>query len=257
MYLVYVGESGNTGTSLNDSNQPHYVCVGLMVHEDKWNAIKVGFSRVCHQYFNGDLGESDGPVELHAAEILHGKGFFSSWPKARRLQLIDDLLDILIRHETPVIVSYVDKQDFATSGQSDPLQERQWQGPWEPAFSRLLFSLDIYMDEINMLEMDSEALYRGEPVRIRQRATIIADQDKSVDPQAMKELLKTEMELPTGAVLDSMQFARSQDSHCTQLADLCAYFARRRFHHPTHPNPQYGALESGHVIQVVYPVQFS
>ena len=255
MYLVYMGQSGNTGTSLKDPNQSHHVYAGLMIHEDQWNGIKVEFSQVCRRYFERNLGEPTTPKELHATEILHGKGFFSSWPKARRLQLIDDLLNILIGRETPLIVSYVDKQEFASARQTDSDRQHWWQGPWEPVFSRFLFCLDLYIDEMNMAAMPEEELIRGAPVRISERATIIADEGKSVDPQFMQEFLNTEIDLPTGAVLENVYFTRSQDSQCTQLANICAYFVRRHLDQPSRPSSHYTALEEGHVLHVMYRVQ--
>ena len=33
MYLVYMGESGDTGNSFSDPNQRHHVHLGLLVHE--------------------------------------------------------------------------------------------------------------------------------------------------------------------------------------------------------------------------------
>ena len=35
MYLVYLGESGDTGNSLDDPNQMHHVYMGLLVHEQQ------------------------------------------------------------------------------------------------------------------------------------------------------------------------------------------------------------------------------
>ena len=255
MYLVYLGESGNTGTSLNDPNQPHHVCMGLMIREDQWENIKKDFSQLCHRYFEHALGEPGTPPELHAAEIIQGKGFFSSWPKARRFQLIDDLLNILIQRQVPMIVSYVDKEQFASAKGSDSDGQHRWRSPWEAAFSRFVLALDLYMDELNMAAMPQEELLRGAPVKVMERAAIIADEGKGNDPEFMQRFLTTEIDIPTGAVVESMYFVRSQDSHCTQLADICTYFLRRHFHLPSRPNPQYDSLEEGHVLEVIYQVQ--
>ena len=255
MYLVYMGESGNTGTTLNDPNQPHHVYLGLMIHEDLWEKINLEFSQVCHSYFGRSLGEPSAPRELHGSEILQGRGFFSSWPKARRVELIDDLLNILRRRETPAIISYVNKQEFAAAKEADSGRQHWWRGPWEPAFSRFVFALDLYLDELNMTKMSPDEMARGDPVKVRDRAAIIADEAKPFDRQFMQQFLRTEIDIPTGSVVENVYFVRSQDSHCTQLADICAYFVRRHLHQPSRPNPQYLALEESHVIQVIYPVQ--
>ena len=255
MYLVYVGESGDTGTSLKDPNQPHHVCTGLMIPEDQWNGIKEEFSIISRGYFGRTLGEPDTPTELHAGDILQGKGFFSSWPKARRLQLIDDLLNILIWRETPLIVSYVDKREFASAREQGSDLQHCWRSPWEATFSRFAFSLDLVLDEVNMGQMSADELSKGQPMIVRERAAIIADGAKHADQGYMQESLKTELDMPTGALLEVMHFVRSENSHCTQLADMCAYFVRRNLQQPSRLNPQYEALKEGRVIQVVYPVQ--
>ena len=255
MYLVYLGESGSTGTSFNDPNQPHHVYGGLMIHEDQWNETNAEFSQLCQRYFEHGRGEAGAPKELRATEMVHGKGCFSSWAKDRRLQLVDDLLGIVTRRSTPMIVTYVDKQEFLSARQDESDGPHRWRGPWEPAFSRFVFSLDLLMDELNMEAMSPEDLARGAPVKVRERAVIIADEANCTDPHFMQEFLKTEIDIPTGAVLESIHFSRAEESHFAQLADICTYFVRRHLQQPSRPNPQYSALETSRVIQVIYPVR--
>lgn len=256
MYLVYVGESGHTGTSINDPSQPHHVYLALMVHDEQWNEIKAEFSYICRLHLGHALGEEGTPSELRAGQILQGTSFFSSWPRPKRLRLIDDLLNILIKRETPILVSYVDKHEFASAGQRDSSRHPWWRGPWESAFSRLVFSLDLYMDEMNMAAMSQADVARGDQVKIMERAAIIADIANHNDRDFMQELLRTEVDLPTGVVLENVYFVKARYSHCTQLARICAYFVRRQLQQPSQPNPQYAALEEGRLIEVVYPVQF-
>ena len=255
MYLVYLGESGNTGTSLKDPNQPHHVYAGLMVHEDRWNGIKAAFSQVCGRHLGRDLGEEGAPREIRASQILQGRGPFTSWPMTKRLDMVDDFINILVWQETPLLVSYVDKHEMESADPREPGREPRWRGPWEAVFSRFVFYLDLYMDELNLARMPPEHMAGGEPVRVTERVAIIADGGSHMNHQFMQQLLKTEMDLPTGAVLENVHFVRSRDSHCTQLANLCAYFVRRNLQQPDRPNPQYSALEKGHVLQVLYQVQ--
>ena len=255
MYLVYLGESGDTGTSLSDPNQPHHVLVGLLVHDTLWEGINAEFDVVCQGHFLNSPGEQDAPREIRLAEVFQGRGAFISWPKAKRHQLIDDLVSILTKRQTPLIVAYMHKGEFAAAQPDELGRKAGWGAPWVPAFSRLLFSLDILMDESNMETMSSEQLHRGDTPELKERATIIANAAKRSDSRAMQELIRTEVDLPTGAILEGIHFASPEDSHCTQLADMCAYFMRRRFQQPDLPSPQYDALEDAHVLQVIYPVQ--
>ena len=256
MYLVYTSESGDTGRSTSDPSQPHHVYAGLMVHEGQWESIRKDFRAVCRHYLGKELGSPDVPSRLSIRHILQGKDAFSSWPKSRRSELIDDLLKILVLRETPLLVMYVDKAKFASAlGSGDPNNTR-WNQPWEPAFARLAYYLDLYMDELNLSAMPHEELMRGAPVLIGERATIISDRATPGGVEVMQRLLRTEIDLPTGAVHESAYLARTQDSHCTQLADLCTYIFRRHLQQPDLPDPRYTSLEEGHVIQVVHQVQF-
>jgi hypothetical protein len=256
MYLVYTSESGDTGKSTGDPTQPFHVYGALMVHEGQWDPIRTDFRAVCRRYLGNEFGAPDTPSRLNASHILQGKDAFTSWPRSRRSELIDDLLAILIQHETPMLVMYVDKGKFATALKGDDPDNTRWTQPWEPAFARLAYYLDLYMDELNLSAMPQEELIRGAPVHIGERATIISDRPGPGDAAVMQRLLRTEIDLPTGAVHESTYLARPQDSHCTQLADLCTYIFRRHLQRPDQPDPQYTSLEEGHVIQVVQQVQF-
>ena len=253
MFLVYLGESGVTGSSVKDPYQPHHVFLGLMVHEDQWESISSEFSSLCRRHFGADLGMNGTPARVRASEVLHGTGSFSTWPRPRRVGLLDDLLAIPVRHETPLIISHMDKQGFADhSGKSEGWR---WSGSWEPPFSRFVFCLGLYMDDLNMAGMSSEDLQGGEPISVRERAAVIADAGKGADPHSMQRCLSDGLDLPSGAVIDGLHFVRSEDSHCTQLADICAYFVRRHLEQPSRQNPQYDALDEAHLFHVVYSVQ--
>ena len=56
MYLVYLGESGNMGTSNNDPNQPHHVHVGLLVHESQSVSINWEFNALFRRHFGRPPG---------------------------------------------------------------------------------------------------------------------------------------------------------------------------------------------------------
>ena len=89
-------------------------------------------------YLGSELGREIAPKQLIASQMYQGKGFFASWPKGKRHQLIDELLKILIRRETLLIVSYVDKEEFASAVRSNSI-DRTGRGPWQAAFSRFVF----------------------------------------------------------------------------------------------------------------------
>ena len=72
----------------------------------------------------------------------------------------------------------------------------------------------------------------------------------------MNQFLKSEEEIPSPSVLENFCYVGAEHSVCTQLANMCAYFARRWLQNPNATHSYYEALQEGRVIQVVYPVQF-
>ena len=58
------------------------------------------------------------------------------------------------------------------------------------------------------------------------------------------------------SVLENFCYVEAEYSVCTQLANMCAYFARRWLQNPNASHYYYEALQEGLVVQVVYPVQF-
>ena len=83
MYLVYIGESGNTGNSLNDSNQRHQVYSGLIIHENQYVSMSGEFNALCRRHLGEPLGRGDTPTQLKPADMYQGRGYFRSWSPDR------------------------------------------------------------------------------------------------------------------------------------------------------------------------------
>ena len=253
MYLVFLGESGNTGNSLDDPNQPHQVFAGLVVHESQHISMSGEFDALCRRHFGQPSGEPGSP-QLRPGEIYQGRGIFTSWPPDKRNDLIQDCLNIMIRRETPVILTYVDKREFAQARSDGDPQTTGWQSPSEPIINRLLLATNMFVDELNMSVLNEQQLMEANwPVA--DFALLVATQGQSVQPRFMPEFLKSEDGQDSTAVLNNFCFVGPDQSACTQLANMCAYFARRWLQNPSHPQPYFDALQQNKVIQVIYPVK--
>ena len=95
MYLVYLGESGNTGTSVNDTTQPHHVNTGLLIHESQAVSISGEFDALYRRHFGRPQGDEVTPRYLRPAEIHHGTGHYTSWGVEKRHQLLLDAIQHL------------------------------------------------------------------------------------------------------------------------------------------------------------------
>ena len=254
MYLTYLGESGNTGNSLNDANQPHHVHVGLLVHESQSVSMNGEFDALYRRHFGRTPGEPGGPKGIRAGAVYQGIGVYSSWPPSKRDELIQDCLNILLRRETPVIVAYIDKQDFAKARASGDNPNALWQSPSEPIISRFLAALNLFMDELNIAGVDPEQLMTVE-FQVRDFALIVAGDNRSVEPRFMTQFLRSDEGIDSSALLEDSCFVHLQDAVGAQLANMCAYFTRRWLQNPSSPHPYFDALRDGNVVQVIYPVR--
>lgn len=254
MYLVYLGESGNTGTSNNDANQSHHVHVGLMVHESQSVSLAGEFDALCRRHFGRPLGEPGTPKELRPSDVYQGRGAFTSWPQAKRNELIQDCLSILIRRETPLITAYVNKKEFAEVRAKGDDPNALWQNPSEIAMSRFLFALNMFVDELNMSNLDQQQLMESE-WPIADFAMVVAGDGRSVEPRFMTEFLRSEDGHDSTAVLGNFCYVDAEHSVGTQLANMCAYFTRRWLQNPSASHPYFDALRDGKVVQVIYQVQ--
>ena len=255
MYMVYLGESGNTGTSLNDPRQLHQVFSGLLVHESQYVAINGEFNALCRRHFGSPLGNGDTPAELKPALVYQGQGFFKSWTPDKRAELIQDCLNILIRREMPVIISYVDKGQWAQARSNGSEAAADWTTPAEAIISKFLFALNMFVDEAALADVPLDHVMEATGP-IKDYTLVVAETGKSVKPEHMAQFLHSEVEIPTPAVLENFCYVGAAESVCTQLANICAYFVRRWLQDPSGSHGYFNALRDGRVIQVVYPVQF-
>ena len=211
MYLTYLGESGNTGNSLNDPNQPHHVHVGLLVHESQSISMNGEFDALYRRHFDRTPDEPGGPKGIRAGEVYQGIGVFSSWPVAKRHQLIKDCFDILLRRQTPVIVAYIDKQDFAQARASGDNPSAVWQSPSEPVISRFLAALNLFMDELNIAGVDAQELMTVE-FQIKDFALVVAGDNRSVEPRFMTQFLRSDEGFDASALLENFCFVNTEDA---------------------------------------------
>ena len=255
MNLVFVGESGNTGSSVNAPNQYHHIYTGLMVHENQCIALNGEFDALYQRHIGSQPGSQEAPLQLKTADIYQGRGFFKSWSPERRGDLIKDCLELLLRRRTPVLVTYIDKREFIKFREPTDSPYLSWNNHSEFAMNKFLFALNMMVDEMNVSDMSPDEMMNA-PWQVKDYTLIVAGEGKTVAPQFMKQFLDSEDEIPTPAVLENFCYMNADYSVGTQLANMCAYFSRRWIQNPMATHSYFDALQEGLVIQVIYPVQF-
>ena len=254
MFLTYIGESGITGITSTDPTQMHQVYTGLFVHESQSISINGEFNALCRRHFGTPLGEEGAPDALRPVDIYQGLGFFSSWPILKRNELIQDCLGIMVRRETPVITSYVHKQDFlnARATGTDPYIT-QWDTPTGPLVNKFFFAVSMFLDELNLSLMSEDQIMDGS-MTIANHSLIVAQNGASVEARFMSEFLRSDEGIDATGLIDDICYVEQEHSVGSQLANLVAYFVRRWLQNPDRPHPYFDGLRNNKVIQVIYPV---
>lgn len=254
MFLTYVGESGIAGNTATDPSQPHQVYAGLFVHESQSISMNGEFSALCRRHFGAPLGEEGAPTVIRPVDVFQGLGYFSSWPTLKRNELIQDCLGIMVRRETPVITSYINKQEFAEAkAAGDNPDVAMWETPTGPLVNKFFFAVTMFLDELNISGLSGDQIMEG-ALPIANHALVVAQKGASMEPQFMGEFLRSDEGIDATGLIDDICFVDPEHSVGSQLSNLVAYFVRRWLQNPERPHPYFDGLRDNKVIQVIYPV---
>ena len=254
MHLVYLGQSGSTGSNVNDPSQPHEVVAGLMLHETQITSLNGEFDALCRRHFGAPLGEEEAPSALQPLNLFEGLEHYSAWEPEQRSQMIQDCLDILIRRETPVLSAFINARVFqeARTNASTPAS-LLWAEPIDPVMSRFLFALSMYLDEMNMATMNHDQIMSG-AFPVTQYAMLLAQEGTNIEQRMMTDFLQSDEGVDATGLHENICLVNAQDSPAMQLANLCAFFTLRWLQAPDSPNTFFETLRDNKVIQVLYRV---
>ncbi|HCL24907.1 MAG TPA: hypothetical protein DHW65_00995 [Dehalococcoidia bacterium] len=253
MFLTYVGESGTTGSSLTDASQPHMVFTGLFVHESQSMSMTGEFSALCRRHFGAPLGEGDAPSEIRPRDLFQGLGYFSSWPTLKRNELIQDCLGVMVRRETPVVTSFINKQEFAEAKAAVDPDLINFDTAAHAVVNKFFFALSMFMDEFNLSLLSGDQIMDG-TIPPSNFALPVAPTASSLKSRFLTEFLRSDEGMDSTALMHNVCYVESEHSVGNQLSNLCAYFVRRWLQNPDRVHPYFEGLRDSRVIQVIYPV---
>jgi hypothetical protein len=255
MYLVFLSESGLTGLSADDPNQPHHVHTGLLVQENQYISMAGEYDALVRRHFGAPAGSNGVPTSLRPADVYQGRGHFRSWRPERRAELIQDCLSILIRRETPLLVSYINMTEYQQARSTEGNSLHGDGDPSRLAFSRLLLALTMFLDENVMSQMNPDDIMQS-AWDVNDYAMLMAGSDTPSIALALAEFLSEANDSVNPNIYDDLLIAPAATSVGGQLGSMCAYFIRRWLQQPGAPHGYFDALRDGRVIQVIYPYQF-
>lgn len=97
MYLLYLDESGNE----SDPADKFFVLGGAAVFERVTYFLSQSLEAVQTKHFPGIP-----PVEFHASPMRTGRGFWRSIPEAKRLEVLNDIADVIANANEPGVVLF-------------------------------------------------------------------------------------------------------------------------------------------------------
>ncbi len=111
MHFCYLDETGCTGADLNASQQPIFVIGGIAVKDQGWTTTTRKVWELYRHFFSGAVPNG---FELHATELINGKGPFHGYSQAERNQFALDVLDLIAHRSHWIHFVGIDKQRLAS-----------------------------------------------------------------------------------------------------------------------------------------------
>lgn len=212
MHLIYLDESGQTGTNLRDTVQPVFVLGALIVPESCWLTLEKDLQLAVEKFFPSPRPED---FEIHATEISNPRnGYTKQFSIAHRLGFRDEWFRIAKKHALKFVYRAISKKRFAnwsysTFGSGVDIN------PHIAAFPLVARVVDDLLKSLP-----------GSPLGI-----FISDENREVVgdvEKAIRFFRGTEGDLKLGHIIEKGFFIESEKSLVLQLCDLCVYTARRR-----------------------------
>ncbi len=212
MHLVYIDESGNTGTNLDDPQQPVFVLCAMIVAEDHWQNLETELRTALDELLP-QWRDIEG-FEVHAADLRNGRGCFEGVRVDDRISLRDTWMRIGARHGVKLIHRPIHKKRFAM------WQAKEFSGglklnPHVPAFALLSRCVDSYLRSLP-----------GSP-----RGMLISDDNKEIVKdveKSIRALRDFDGKLRLNQIIEKGFFIDSQTSLPLQLCDLFALSLRKK-----------------------------
>ncbi len=205
MKLIYIDESGNTGTRSDDTLQPYHLIAALAVDDCIVRDIENDIRTLGLKHFSEVSRNTD--FEFHGYEIHKGKGrYFSKLKVEQRIEIMDDLLNIIKSYNLQIIYTIINKQ--ANKAKLHPHQL---------AFLFLIECIEDYLIKENSLGL----LVADENRDIEQRLIDDLERFKTIDTGFGDRPTKIDH------IIDSLHFVKSHNNHLIQLADVVAYVLLR------------------------------
>ncbi len=185
MYLMYLDESGNTGTDYDNKQQPIFVLGGF--------TIKIKLS----SHFENN--------EIHANEIFSPShnSFFHIKQWLKNLELLNNLVDLILGLDINFRYIAIDKKDFKAA-----LQQRVSNYIKIDPYIYAFCTLYQYMSEYFKKNNEKGIIFLDEILNIPKYLNVIYP----------------ELSLNDTSIIEQALFLKSKDTNFIQIADIYSFY---------------------------------
>lgn len=207
MELIYLDDSGSTGTKLNDIEQPLFVLGGVMLSDFVWHKVNAELNKIKAKYKIANK-------ELHILDIMKSKDNFKDWEYDDKKELISECLRVISKFSLKVIFFKVFKENYRLFFErKTALHNMDKIPPYIVAYHYILQMVDEYLSHKKV------------------RGMLIADEQDKTMQIAKDELEKLReidiSDIKIKNIIETSFFTSSKDSNLLQLADIVAYTVKR------------------------------
>lgn len=206
MYLMYADESGNTGTDLDNKQQPIFILGGPLVKDTNWHKINHIFDQkkvnIC-SYFKEN--------EIHTHEIFNSSknSFFDKQNWEENLKILEKLVCLILELDITFQYVAIDKKNFKQMI-IDKFGESILVDPYIYAYFQLSCELRKYLSSIN------------------ETGIILLDELIKMDSQL--PILETTFDINiSDTTIENPFFVKSDSTNFIQIADIFAFYMNKYF----------------------------
>ena len=107
MYLMYLDESGNTGTDYDNKQQPIFSLAGICVEDCKWHEVNDTFEKekikICPEFKD---------YEIHAMELFNSprSSVFNKYSWTENINILEKIVNLITSLDIVICNNTIDKQ---------------------------------------------------------------------------------------------------------------------------------------------------
>lgn len=203
MYILYADESGNTGTDLDNREQPIFVLAGILIEDKKWHDI--------NKYFNEEkikILPILKDTEIHTSELFNSskKSVFNQFGWQQNFDTLEKLVDSILKLDLKSYYLAIDKKSFKR-GLNMAFNNTLKIDPYIYSFGKMYDNISqilssknekgiIFLDDILSIPSQLHNIY---PVIAKNNSTMI----------------------------EEAMFIKSQNTNFIQIADIFAFYIEK------------------------------